>query len=108
MLDEQRLNPAVRPLAEQFGASTEMLSALADPARQGLIQVLASGELSAGEIAAHFTLSRPTVSHHLGILRRARLVRARKAGKEVYYQLDRERIVYMLQALLDCCRSCCR
>lgn len=106
MIDVQCLDPQVRTLRDHLRASTEMLNALSDPARQDLVQVLARGELNAGQIAARFSLSRPTVSHHLGILRRAGLVRARKQGKEVYYRLDKERIVTTLQALLDCLTCC--
>ncbi len=100
------LSPEVRDLREHLQASREMLIALGDPARQDLVQVLARGELNVTEIAARIDLSRPTVSHHLGILRRAGLTRTRKQGKEVYYRLDKERIVADLSGLLDSLTCC--
>jgi DNA-binding transcriptional ArsR family regulator len=104
--DVGSLAPEVRSLRDHLVASRELLDALADPARQDLVQVLARSELNVGEIAAQVTLSRPTVSHHLNVLRRAGLLRARKQGREVYYRLDKDRIVTTLQGLvssLTCC-----
>ncbi|MBI4494377.1 MAG: winged helix-turn-helix transcriptional regulator [Chloroflexi bacterium] len=106
-IDLAALAPEVRTLHDHLVASREMLEALADPARQDLVQVLARNELNVGEVAARVSrLSRPTVSHHLGVLRRAGLVRTRKQGKEVYYCLNKERIVATLQALLNSLTCC--
>ena len=63
-------------------------------------------ELNVGEIAERVTLSRPTVSHHLNLLRRAGLVRVRKQGREMYYRLNKEPIVATLQGLLDSLTCC--
>lgn len=106
LVDVRALAPEVRPLREHLIASRDLLTALADPARQDLVQVLARGELNVGQIAARVTLSRPTVSHHLHILRRAGLLRARKQGREVYYRLNKERVVATLQGLLDSLTCC--
>ncbi|HEX2035023.1 MAG TPA: metalloregulator ArsR/SmtB family transcription factor [Chloroflexota bacterium] len=106
LIDVCRLAPEVRDLREHLVANREMLNALADPARQDLVQLLARDELNVGEIASRIALSRPNVSHHLGILRRAGLVQARKQGKEVYYRLDKDRIIHTLSGLcasLTCC-----
>jgi DNA-binding transcriptional ArsR family regulator len=106
LIDVCCLSPEVRDLREILVASREMLTALADPARQDLVQVLARGELNVTDIAARINLSRPTVSHHLGILRRGGLVRTRKQGKEVFYRLDKDRITGTLEGLvatLTCC-----
>jgi len=100
------LAPEVRTLREHLAASRDLLAALADPARQDLVQVLARGELNVGDIAARIALSRPTVSHHLGILQRAGLLRSRKQGKEVYYRLDKERVVATLQGLIESLTCC--
>lgn len=100
------LDPEVRSLGDHLAASKELLSALADPARQGLVQVIAREELNVGEIAARVTLSRPTVSHHLNLLRRAGLVRVRKEGREMYYRLNKDAVVATLAGLLESL-SCC-
>ena len=66
----------------------EALAALADPTRREIVALLAGGEVAAGELAAHFTVSRPAVSRHLRVLREAGLVRARVAGQRRLYVLD--------------------
>lgn len=62
-----------------------VFSALADPTRRRIVELLARGEMSAGDIAAQFLISGPAVSQHLKVLREARLVHARvDAQKRVY------------------------
>jgi DNA-binding transcriptional ArsR family regulator len=106
LIDVCCLDPEVKTLREHLFDSTAMLAALADPARQDLVLVLARNELNVTDVAARIDLSRPTVSHHLGILRRAGLVRARKQGKEVYYRLDKDSIVNRLAGLVECLTCC--
>ena len=106
LIDVCCLAPEVVTLREHLVESTEMLAALADPARQDLVLLLARTELNVTDLAARIELSRPTVSHHLGILRRAGLVRARKRGKEVYYRLDKDQIVRRLAGLIESLTCC--
>jgi ArsR family transcriptional regulator len=106
LVDPGALDPEVRSLGDHLALSRDLLIALADPMRQDLVQLLARAELNVGEIAERVTLSRPTVSHHLNILRRAGLVRVRKQGREMYYRLNKERIVGTLQGLLDSLTCC--
>ncbi len=106
LVDLAGLDPQVRTLRDHLVASRDLLVALADPARQDLVQVLARSELNVGQISERVTLSRPTVSHHLGILKRAGLVRTRKLGREVFYRLDKPRISTVLQGLLDSLNCC--
>jgi len=65
-------------------------AALADPTRRAILDLLREhASLTAGQIAARFpSLSRPAVSKHLGVLRRASLVRSRERGRENHYTLD--------------------
>ena len=66
----------------------EALAALADPTRRAIVELLADGELAAGELAAHFPVSRPAVSRHLRVLREAGLVGVRVEGQRRLYVLD--------------------
>jgi DNA-binding transcriptional ArsR family regulator len=66
----------------------QIFAALADPTRTKIIEVLARTDLSAGEIAARFPVSRPAVSRHLSVLRKARLVHARGEAQRRVYSLD--------------------
>jgi DNA-binding transcriptional ArsR family regulator len=62
--------------------------ALADPTRLRIVELLAEGERSAGELAAEFDTSRPGVSRHLRVLREHGLVRVRGEGQRRVYSLD--------------------
>lgn len=64
------------------------LEALADPTRRTIVELLASGERSAGELAAAFETSRPAVSRHLRVLRQHGLVSAREHGRHRLYALE--------------------
>jgi DNA-binding transcriptional ArsR family regulator len=64
------------------------LEVLAEPTRRRIIELLADGERSAGEIASHFATSRPGISRHLRVLRENGLVRTREQGQRRLYSLD--------------------
>jgi DNA-binding transcriptional ArsR family regulator len=63
-------------------------SALADPTRRAVLDLLRAGTRRAGEIARAFPVSRPAISKHLKILRRAHLVEERRQGRHRMYQLN--------------------
>ncbi len=67
-----------------------MLRTLSDPTRLRLLSVLQHGELSVSALCDRLHLAQPTVSHHLGRLRLARLVANRRDGKRVFYSLNDE------------------
>lgn len=64
------------------------LKALADPTRREILNMLKRGSLSAGAIAEHFEMSAPAISKHLNILKDADLIRDRREGKYIYYELN--------------------
>jgi DNA-binding transcriptional ArsR family regulator len=63
-------------------------NALADPTRRAVLDLLRRGSQPAGQIAQAFPVSRPAVSRHLRLLRRARLVRERRQGRHRVYELN--------------------
>ncbi len=63
------------------------LEALADPTRRRLVELIAAGEQSAGQLAAAFDISRPGISRHLRVLREAGLVHAEARGQQRVYSL---------------------
>ena len=65
-----------------------MFAALSNPVRRRVLELLADGPRNAGALAAEFELSRPAVSEHLQVLRRARLVEEEIRGRERHYRLD--------------------
>src|SRR5215218_2362850 len=73
---------------------------MAESNRRTIMQLVANGELSAGEIAAHFDLTRPAVSQHLSVLKEAGLVSERRNGTRRLYRARPEGLVE-LKAFLD-------
>lgn len=65
-------------------------AALGDPIRQRIVELLAHGDRDAGDLAAHFDVSRPAVSRHLRVLREAGVVRSREEGRRRVYALRSE------------------
>ena len=66
----------------------QSLIALADPNRRRIVEMLAEGELAAGEIGAAFEISAPAVSQHLKVLKEASIVQVRVDGQRRIYALD--------------------
>jgi DNA-binding transcriptional ArsR family regulator len=66
----------------------EAFKALADPTRREILRLLRGGEKTAGELAEHFDMSKPSVSHHFGVLKQAGLIASRRAGQQIYYYLN--------------------
>jgi len=66
----------------------ETFKALSDENRRKILDLLKNGDLTAGDIAKHFEMSKPGVSQHLSILKNAELVYAIKKGQYVYYSLN--------------------
>ncbi len=62
------------------------LKAIAEPRRRRILTLVRDGELSAGEIAAHFEVSRPAISQHLNVLKEAGLVSERRNGTRRLYR----------------------
>jgi DNA-binding transcriptional ArsR family regulator len=73
--------------------SDDVFLALANPVRRRLLELLADGPLTAGELAGQFELSRPAVAEHLQVLRRAELVRDEPVGRQRHYHLTTEPLV---------------
>ncbi|NBI68443.1 ArsR family transcriptional regulator [Pseudoflavonifractor sp. 60] len=81
----------IRQLAIQFQRCQKTLAAIGDPTRQQIVLALLSGGcrgVRVGEVTAKSHLSRPAVSHHLGILREAGLISVRREGTKNYYYFD--------------------
>lgn len=66
----------------------EALSALVEPRRREILRLVWRRELAAGDIAAHFDVTRPAVSKHLTVLKRAGLLRERRSGTQRIYRAD--------------------
>jgi DNA-binding transcriptional ArsR family regulator len=76
------------------------LKAIAEPHRRHILSLVRDGELSAGEIAAHFDVTRPAVSQHLSVLKEAGLVSERRNGTRRLYRARPEGLI-QLKAFLE-------
>ena len=66
----------------------ELFKALADPTRREILRLLGGGEKSAGELAEHFDMTKPSISHHFSVLKEGDLISSRREGTTIYYSLN--------------------
>ena len=65
-----------------------LIKAMNDETRRQIVDLLKKEDMNAGEIAAHFNISKPSISHHLDILKQADLITSEKKGQFVEYSLN--------------------
>jgi ArsR family transcriptional regulator, arsenate/arsenite/antimonite-responsive transcriptional repressor len=65
-----------------------VFKALNDETRRQIVELLKGGDMTAGEIADHFEISKPSISHHLDLLKQADIVSSVKQGQFIYYSLN--------------------
>src|SRR6266536_1897675 len=75
--------------------------ALADATRRQILEDLRDGEMTAGDIAAWFPISGPSVSRHLGVLKAAGLVQERREANRIHYSLVEERLALCVGGFLS-------
>ena len=75
--------------------------ALADPTRRKILEMLREKNLSAGDIADAFDMTKPSISHHLAILKNAELVFAERDGQNIIYSLNSSVMQEFLQEMLN-------
>lgn len=78
-----------------------LFKALNDPTRRQILEMLRQGDLSAGDIAAAFEMTKPSISHHLDLLRQAELVTSIKKGQFMYYSLNMSVLDGLLEWLIQ-------
>ena len=77
-----------------------IFKALNDATRREILELLKKKELSAGEIADHFNISKPSISHHLDILKQADLITSEKKGQFIIYSINTTIMEDVLQWIL--------
>jgi ArsR family transcriptional regulator len=65
-----------------------VFKALADPTRREILRLLGRSEMTAGELAEHFDMTKPSMSHHFSVLKDADLIRSRREGQQIWYSLN--------------------
>ena len=75
---------------------------LADPTRREILRMLGQQDLTAGEIADRFDMTRPSISHHLNILKSAGLIDDEREGQFIRYSLNTTVLEQVIQWFYDC------
>jgi len=70
------------------GTLTSAFKAIADPTRREILHLLRKEEMTAGDVAARFDMTKPTMSHHFSVLKEAGLVTSRREGQTIWYALN--------------------
>lgn len=79
----------------------KVFKALSDPTRRKILEYLKEKDMSAGEISDKFDMSKPSVSHHLSILKNAELVLWEKEGQNIIYSLNTTVVQEVMKWFLD-------
>ena len=66
----------------------QAFKAIADPTRREILRMLRKEEMTAGDLAQHFDMSKPTMSHHFAVLKAADLITSRREGQIIWYALN--------------------
>ncbi len=66
----------------------ETFKAIADPGRREILRLLRKGEMTAGDLAGRFDMTKPTMSHHFAVLKDADLITSRRDGQTIWYSLN--------------------
>ena len=85
---------------KQLSAVSEFFKVLGDETRMKIINALSHGELCVSDIAAALGMTQSAVSHQLKLLRMANQVKARREGKSIYYSLDDQHVIDILEEAL--------
>lgn len=93
---------------KKYNEYMDMLCVLSDKTRQKIIRIFAANkELCANDVAKNFVLSRPTISHHINLLKRSGVLVSRKSGKEIYYSFNKKLVIKVLASILDDIKKYC-
>ncbi|OYZ00466.1 MAG: transcriptional regulator [Sphingobacteriia bacterium 28-36-52] len=78
-----------------------LFKALNDETRRGILELLKKKDMNAGEIAEQFNISKPSISHHLDLLKQAGLVVANKEGQFIHYSINTTVMDEMLKWMMQ-------
>ena len=100
--EQTQLRLSGEPLTDEtIQTMAESFKALADPTRLRILALISERECSVGDIADHLEVSQSAVSHQLRLLRSLDIVRYRKDGREVYYDLADDHVRDILNRTLE-------
>lgn len=86
-------------------ATNEAFKAISDPTRREILRMLRKGEMTAGDLAERFDMTKPSMSHHFAVLKAADLVSSRREGQTIWYALNTTVIEDVLAWAMDMARG---
>jgi ArsR family transcriptional regulator len=86
-------------------SSNEAFKAIADPTRREILRLLRRGEMTAGDLAQRFDMTKPTMSHHFAVLKEADLLTSRRDGQQIWYGLNTTVVQDLMAWAMDLMRS---
>ena len=81
--------------------SNQAFKALSDSTRREILDLLRHGERTAGELAEHFDMTKPSMSHHFAVLKDADLITSRREGQQIWYGLNTTVVQDVLAWVMD-------
>lgn len=89
------------------GKLNSVFKAIADPTRREILHLLRSANeaMSAGDLASHFDMTKPTMSHHFAVLKEAELITSRRQGQTIWYALNTTVLQDVLAWTMDMARG---
>lgn len=83
----------------------DVFKAIADPTRREILRLLRHEEMNAGEVAARFDMTKPTMSHHFSVLKAVGLITSRREGQTIWYALNTTVLEDVLAWTMDLAQS---
>ncbi len=82
-------------------SSNQAFKAIADPTRREILRLLRRGEMTAGDLAERFDMTKPTMSHHFSVLKEADLLTSRRDGQQIWYGLNTTVVQDLMAWVMD-------
>jgi ArsR family transcriptional regulator len=86
-------------------SSNQAFKAISDPTRREILRLLRRGEMTAGDLAERFDMTKPTMSHHFSVLKDADLLTSRRDGQQIWYGLNTTVVQDLMAWAMDLIRS---
>jgi ArsR family transcriptional regulator, arsenate/arsenite/antimonite-responsive transcriptional repressor len=86
-------------------SSNQAFKAISDPTRREILRLLRRGEMTAGDLAERFDMTKPTMSHHFSVLKDADLLTSRRDGQQIWYGLNTTVVQDLMAWAMDLMRS---
>ncbi len=80
---------------------SQTFSALSDPTRRQILELLKTQDFSAGDLGKNFPITAPSLSHHLSVLKQAGLIASRRQGQEIIYSINLSAFEELAEAIIS-------